>query len=421
MAINEFRPLVHQEKIVAAVEFYRDINDFFLIAGYGSGKTFTLMIFVMVISSRYKQPIVIGLFGPTITFMEKNLLNEIFVFCALNCIRYRYNSQKSVLFLGNAIFYVIPTSDPKVIYGYTLQGAIIDEHDELSISTAIEADKAIMERTRKPLPDGRAPFRVYATTSQGYKGMYAITESRKKQKIPYYLLRAKTKDNPHNDPSYVRNLYTIYNENERKVYLEGYFLNLTTGRVYPQYNPLKVDLQESIKIEPNETVHVGQDLNSGFSKATAYVVRDGKAYAVKTFSFPAIGDAPRIIRAAFPTNRILWYPDSSGKEIMQGYLSEIREQGIELRMGSVNPPIIERIFFVNKLMELGRLVIGFDCEDLKLALKVRQFDDTGKPEKGKGEAAPDHICDSNEYVIWRIVSSLPEFFDLFQVGHREAA
>jgi hypothetical protein len=421
MAINDPRPLAHQEKIVVAPQVYRDIGDFFLIAGYGSGKTWALVWLVLTIASMYEEPVTVGLFGPTITFMEKNLLNEVFVFCHQNSIQYRYNSQKSVLLLGNAIFYIIATSLPKLIYGYTLQIGISDEHDELPQEIAVEAYKAIKERCRKPLPDGRAPYAVFATTAQGYKGMYTIVEDLRKKKRPFYLLRAKTKDNTHNDPSYVENLYAIYNENERRAYLEGEFVNLTTGRVYAQYEPAKVDLQEAIKIEPNETIHIGQDLNSGFSKGTAYVVRSGKAYAVKTFSFPVIGDAPRIIRAAFPVNRILWYPDASGKEIMQGYVSEIRSQNIELRMGTINPPIIERIFFVNKLMELGRLLISPDCEDLKMALKVRQFDNTGKPEKGKGEAAPDHICDSNEYVIWRLVSSLPEFFDLFQVGHREAA
>jgi hypothetical protein len=34
------------------------------------------------------------------------------------------------------------------------------------------------------------------------------------------------------------------------------------------------------------------------------------------------------------------------------------------------------------------------------------------PEKGKGEEAPDHICDALEYVLYRIVRSDPDFMDL---------
>jgi hypothetical protein len=421
MASNELRPFAHQEKLIAATAFYRYITDFFLIAGYGSGKTYSLVWMILVLASMYDEPIAVGLFGPTMTFMEKNLLNELFVFCTLNLIPYKYNSQKGVLLLGNAIFYVIATSVPKLIYGYTLQIALVDEHDELPQEIAIEAYKAIKERTRKPLPDGRSPYAVFATTAQGYKGTYTIVEALRRKKRPFYLLRAKTRDNPYNDASYVENLEAIYNENERLAFLEGQFVNLTTGRVYPGYDAARNDLHGPIPVEPNETIHIGQDLNSGFSKGVAYVIRDAKLYAVKAFSFPVIGDAPQIIRSAFPLNRILWYPDASGKEIMAGYTAEMRAQKIELRMGTVNPPIIERIFFVNKLLELGRAFIGDECEPLRLALKVRQFDDSGKPEKGKGEAAPDHICDSNEYVIWRIVSSLPEFFDLFRVSRTQEA
>jgi hypothetical protein len=421
MAINELRPFAHQEKILAAPIYYRDINDFFLIAGYGSGKTYSLVWMILALSSMYDETITCGLFGPTMTFMEKNLLNELFVFCMLNKIPYKYNSQKAVLLIGNAIFYVIATSIPKLIYGYTLQIALVDEHDELPQEVAIEAYTAIKERTRKPLPDGRAPYTVFATTAQGYKGIYAIVEELKRKKRPFYLLRAKTRDNPFNDKSYVENLEAIYNENERLAFLEGMFVNLTTGRVYPGYDPAKNDLHGAFPLEPNETVHVGQDLNSGFSKGVAYVIRDGKAYAVKAFSFPVIGNAPQIIRAAFPVNRIIWYPDASGKEIMAGYTAEMRNSKIELRIGTINPPIIERIFFVNKLCELDRMFICDDAEPLRIALKVRQFDETGKPTKGKGEAAPDHICDSNEYVIWRIVSSLPEFFDLFRVSRNQEA
>lgn len=421
MENNELRPFAHQEKLIAATSFYRDITDFFLIAGYGSGKTYSLVWMILAISSMFDEPVAVGLFGPTMTFMEKNLLNELFIFCTLNAIPYKYNSQKAVLLLGNAIFYVIATSIPKLIYGYTLQIALVDEHDELPQEVAVEAYVAIKERTRKPLPDGRAPYAVFATTAQGYKGIYAIVEEIKRKKRPYYLLRAKTRDNPYNDRSYVENLEAIYNENERLAFLEGQFVNLTTGRVYPGYDPTRNDLHGAFPVEPNETIHIGQDLNSGFSKGTAYVVRNGMAYAAKTFSFPVIGNAPQIMRAAFPLNRILWYPDASGKEIIAGYAAELRANKIELRMGTINPPILERIFFVNKLLELGRLFISDECEPLRLALKVRQFDESGKPEKGKGEAAPDHICDSNEYVIWRIVSSMPEFFDLFRVSRSQEA
>ena len=64
----------------------------------------------------------------------------------------------------------------------------------------------------------------------------------------------------------------------------------------------------------------------------------------------------------------------------------------------------------------------FDCKEtdmLSEALKVRGYNDLGQPEKGKGEDAPDHICDALEYVIYRIVRSDSDFFDLKELSREE--
>ena len=50
-----------------------------------------------------------------------------------------------------------------------------------------------------------------------------------------------------------------------------------------------------------------------------------------------------------------------------------------------------------------------------LALKVRTYDDSGMPAKGKGEDAPDHIMDGWDYGEWRIVMSDPDFSDIKEV------
>ncbi|MBC6720327.1 hypothetical protein [Treponema sp. Marseille-Q4130] len=159
---------------------------------------------------------------------------------------------------------------------------------------------------------------------------------------------------------------------------------------------------------------VGQDLNSGFSKAAAIIKKDKRLYIVRGWSFEDIGTAPVKMRATYPHHRILWYPDCSGKEILRGYRDEIIEQGIECRIGSVNPRIIDRVFYVNKLFRMGLLHI-FDTRETDIvseALKTRQYAENGMPEKGKGEDAPDHICDAIEYVIYRIVRSDADFLNL---------
>jgi hypothetical protein len=124
------------------------------------------------------------------------------------------------------------------------------------------------------------------------------------------------------------------------------------------------------------------------------------------------------MRSDYPQNQILWFPDCAGKEIIKGYKQEIIDNGIECRLGTSNPRIIDRVFYINKLFKLGKLKVFATKENDMLieALKVRAYNELGQPEKGKGEDAPDHICDALEYVIYRIVRSDPDFFDLKELS-----
>ena len=127
------------------------------------------------------------------------------------------------------------------------------------------------------------------------------------------------------------------------------------------------------------------------------------------------------MRQSFPKNQILWFPDCSGKEILKGYKEEIVSNGIECRIGSSNPRILDTVFYVNKLFKMGRLKV-FDCREtaeVSEALKVQAYNDMGQPEKGKGEKDPDHFTDSVRYVIYRIVRSDPDFLNLKELSREE--
>jgi len=163
---------------------------------------------------------------------------------------------------------------------------------------------------------------------------------------------------------------------------------------------------------------IGQDLNSGFSKAAAVIKKDGKLYITCGWSFDEIGHAPEEMRKKYVRNEILWFPDCAGKEIIKGYKQQIIDWGIQCRIGSANPRILDRVFYVNKLFRMGLLYV-FDTketDELSEALKVRAYDQNGKPEKGQGEKAPDHFCDALEYVIYRIVRSDPDFMNLKELS-----
>lgn len=411
-------PFVHQRQIVSAPKAFPDISYFALAGGYGCGKSFSIVLMVIDICKTYQgQDIVVGLCSTTITLLRKTVIMDLERVLAKTESRYEYNQVDGILTIGTVKFLLIATGQPNDIYGPNLNICLCDEIDELPETKAIEAHEALSERTRLTLPDGRKPFLAYFSTVHGYRGLYKILKKLKDNKVHYVLVRGLTKNNTSLDPQYVRNLYAIYDDKERLAYLEGMFVNLQAGRVYSDYD------EDTCTCAPFDVpadcyVMIGQDLNSGFSKAAAVVKKDGILYIVDAWSFKEIGSAPATMRATFPENHILWFPDCSGKEILKGYRQEIIDNGIECRIGSANPRILDRVFYVNKLFRLGKLKIFSrkECNFVSEALKIRAYNDLGQPEKGKGEDAPDHICDALEYVIYRIVRSDPDFFALKEMS-----
>lgn len=415
---QEVKPFVHQLQITSAPFSYPERSYFILAGGYGCGKSFSIVLMIILISKKYQgQEISVGVCSTTITLLKKTVILDLERILNKTKSRYEFNQQDNIITIGTVQFLLIATEQPTQIYGPNLNICLCDEIDELPEGKVIEANKALKERTRITLPDGRSPFVMYFTTVQGYRGLYKIVQTLNKAKQKYVLVRGLTKNNTQLDPEYVKGLYAIYDENERLAYLEGRFINLRAGRVYPEFN------EETCKVKPFEIgaeyiVQVGQDLNSGFSKACAVIKKDKRLFIVRGWSFEDIGQAPAVMRQTYQEQEILWYPDCSGKEVLKGYKEEIIEWGIECRIGSANPRIIDRVFYVNKLFRLGLLKV-FDCKETEIvteALKTRQYNEQGQPEKGKGEEAPDHICDALEYVIYRIVRSDEDFMDLKELS-----
>ena len=418
MSESDIRPFIHQRQMVNAPHVLKDYDWFILAGGYGCGKSFSIVLSIIDIVKTYNGcDISVGIGSITVTLAKKTIWKDLSAILKRTHSSYTFNKQDNTLTIGTVTFFFIAIEQPENIYAYNLNIFLCDEIDELSQQKVIEANKAIRERTRLLLPDGRIPYISYFTTVQGYRGLYNIMQELKKAQQKYLLVRGETKANTTLARSYVDSLYAIYDDNERMAYLEGRFVNLRAGRVYPDYDEHR-NKCKPFEITESNVVYVGQDLNSGFSKACAIVKREKRLYVVRGWSFDDIGTAPVKMRSTYPQQEILWYPDCSGKEILKGYRDEIVEQGIECRIGSANPRIIDRVFYVNKLLRLGLLYI-FDCKENDIvseALKTRQYNENGQPEKGAGEEAPDHICDALEYVIYRLVRSDSDFMNLKELS-----
>ena len=296
--------------------------------------------------------------------------------------------------------------------------AYVDELDELDTQTAMAVVKSINDRCRQQVEGFRTPFMVYTTSSQGLKGTYQTIMHFKRSGIGYVLMRARTRDNTYLPKDYVDNMYSIYNEKETACLLEGQFVSIDSGLIFPDYNPdinkLDTDLYEYVR-DNKLPVYIGQDFNGFGNNAVAFAVISGAIVAIKDYEFPDIRRAPEVFRYDFPENEILWIPDMTYKEHFVEFKKELRTFKIKIAYRSCNPLVGDRNFACNKLFVAQRLFICPMCKGLEDTLLTWQKDPrTGLPSKG-GKGAPDHKGDCLGYVVHYLLSWKRELKPLYAV------
>lgn len=437
MAIK--RCLKHQSASINMVRMHPDIPYVFLIGGFGAGKSMTdvmLCLFLYSCYVRSPEPITIGILGVTIKLLKQTVLADLERAFDAAGIPYRDNSQAGTLTVGSITFVYLAMQDPDEIYAFNFHAAICDEIDEVPADRVKKIVTAIQERCRAMIPasvngkmPAREPFIFFSTTAQGLGGTFMLTEEFRKNKVPYAIIRARTADNPYLAPGQIKLLRKLYTEDEARAFLDGEFVNLSQGRVYPEFDPAKhiympFPIKEGVKVtdeegrihfEGGDTLYVGQDFNAGYNAAVVVIQRGGNLHVVTGHHWDWVGQGAVKLRTAYPNNRIILIPDANGKEIMSGFTEEFEEQNIEIFWNNINPSILERITAVNKAFRFGQLFIHQPTESndsmdkIKMCLQTRDFDDTGKPRKGKGPNALDHWGDAMEYAIWHIIHQIKGF------------
>lgn len=297
--------------------------------------------------------------------------------------------------------------------------SFVDELDELDTQTAMAVVKSINDRTRQQIEGMRSCFIVFTTSSQGLKGTYQTVMHFNKNNIGYVLIRARTKDNIYLPKDYVQNMYSIYNEKERDCLLEGKFISIDSGLIFPDYDPknnkLDLDLYDFVRNNPEYTIYIGQDFNGFGNNAVAFTVLEGSIIAIKDYEFPDIRRAPEVFRYDFPENRIVWVPDMTYKEHFSEFKKELKIFRIDLALRSCNPLVGDRNFACNKLFVAQRLFICPMCKGMETTLLTWQKDPrTGQPSKG-GKGAPDHKGDCLGYVVHYLLSWKKELKYLYRV------
>jgi len=418
--------LPHQAAFLQAPYIFKDIRFFFDICGYAAGKTSCLGDSILKAVDYFqgkkdkegKNP-KIGVCGITLTFLQKTLTGSLEQTLRNTKSAYRFDKKTNIIYIGNVELHLTPIENEGEIFGFDWCACFVDELDELPTHTCIAVVKALNDRCRQALKDEtRSPFLAFTTTSQGLKGTYQTIMNFRKIGMSYMIVRGRTRDNIYLQKEYVEAMYKMYNEKETKCLLEGEFISIDSGLVFPDYNPafnkLNIDMYDNI--EETETVYIGQDFNRGFNKAVACVVRNKNVYVIKTYSFEDVRSAPEVFRYDFPYNSIIWVPDMTYKDHFGDFARELKAYKIRIAYRKCNPNIVSRNFAINKMFYARRLFLCDFASDLDNALLTHQKDPkTGLPMKGQGESAPDHLTDSLAYVVAHLIGWRRELKDVYDV------
>ncbi len=300
---------------------------------------------------------------------------------------------------------------PETIVGFKIGHAMIDELDVMNQLKAEQAWRKIIARMRYKV-DGVKNGIDVATTPEGFKFVYqqfvkAVQDKPELANL-YGLVQASTYDNEDNLPDdYIPSLFDSYPEQLISAYINGDFVNLTSGSVYPNFSRKLNHTNETIK--EREPLFVGMDFNVNNMTACINVIRDGLPMTLeercKVLDTPAM--ALRLKEDYQDKGHdITIFPDASGgntssKSASESDLSILRSYGFRIEVNHANPPIKDRVnsykaMICNANGERRFKINTNMCPVTTEALEQQIYGLDGMPDKKAGK---DHPNDANGYFI----------------------
>lgn len=380
------------------------------VAGFGTGKSEVMCNSALLDSLEGGSDSLIALYEPTYDLVRLILAPRMEEKLQEWGVRYKYNKSENIIYTSNGQMgdFVLRTLDnPGRIIGYESFRAKIDELDTLKQEHAREAWVKVIARNRQTpstyLKTSNKPMNTVSifSTPEGFRFVHDRWVVNRKP--GYEMVQASTLSNPFLPSDYVDALRDSYPEALIDAYINGQFVNLTSGTVYYAYKRQQSNSNETI--QPNETLYIGQDFNVGKMASTVYVKRFNEWHAVAElvdlFDTP---DVIRVIKERWADNghRIIMYPDASGKARKSNgaSISDIalfQQAGFEVRVKSTNPAVKDRVLAMNKALESGVVKVNAKaCPVTARGLEQQAYDKNGEPDKSSGV---DHQNDATTYPI----------------------
>lgn len=388
------------------------------VGGYRSGKTFVGCVRLWMLALKHPG-IKLGYFAPTYPMIQDIFYTTIADVGEIFSETYNLDlsvdinvSRKEVrLFVGDNEYAMVKCRAMEYahrIVGFDISHAQIDEIDTMKMDKADAAWKKIIARLSSVRSDYPVNTVDFTTTPEGFNFVHRlfVVDLAERPGIArhYSLTKASTRQNAKNLPSdYIQSLYDTYPAQLVNAYIDGEFVNMTSGTVYYAYD--RKHCRSFERIRPGETLYIGQDFNVGKMASTVYVHRGNVWHAVAElvdlFDTP---DVVRVIKERWQDNghRVVMYPDASGRNRKSNQASTsdiamLQQAGFEVRVNASNPAVKDRVLATNKALESGRLMVNdAECPATARGLEQQAYDKNGEPDKGTGV---DHQNDATTYPI----------------------
>jgi hypothetical protein len=395
------------------------------VGGFGSGKTNSGIMRALRLKFAYPAQNV-AYYLPTYDLVRMIGYPRFQAVLDSAAIKYRLNKAEHTLAIAGKGTVIFRTLDnPDRIVGYEVADSIVDELDTLKTDDARRAWQQIIARNRQKKPDRSVNTVGVATTPEGFKFVYTQWQKEKKAGDGYEIIRASTYSNERNLPaSYIDSLRRTYPAQLIAAYLEGQFVNLTAGSVYPDFDREKNHTPETMS--PDEELHIGLDFNVYNCTAVIGVIRLGVPRIVA--ELVKMRDTPHVvqtIKEKYPGRKINVYPDASGQSnrtvnATESDIKILKDAGFNVRVPNKNPFVKERVLAVNTIIcnalaERRLLVNTLTCPVLTECLEQQIYDDNGEPDKSSNN---DHAPDALGYFVhfkWPIIK--PTASQRIQLSH----
>lgn len=346
-------------------EFHESLKPkVYLSAGYGAGKTYSLIMKVLKLMGQ-NPTLSGGLLAPTYKMFKRDVLPTFKDICGHSGIKFRFNKSDSEFTfpqVGATVYVFHSEDDGDSIRGPNLAWGAINEVTMVSKG----AFDAFLARIR--LNKAKVRQLVMSGTPESFNWAYDYFIA--EQRSDTDLIFGNTRENKYIAPDYVKMLEESYDKLMAEQYIDGKFVNLTGNRAAWAFDRKKHVSTEATK-EIGWPILVSMDFNINPMSAVLWQDFSGNLVAFDEISLMGSNthEFCRVLREKLGgSNDVTIYPDPAGqsrstKSNGKSDIDILKEHGFrDIRHKSASPTIRDALNALNNMLDKDRIRINPICK-----------------------------------------------------------